>query len=185
MLWFVDAVHKYERPLEFPTFLSQAASSPHRLPGQAAFLKGEIMPQLNAYLGFDGNCAEAMRFYERVLGGKIEMMMTTGESPMREQIPPGNEGRIMHARMALDQYVLMAGDAMVGCGEPYQGMKGFSLTLSYPSAAEAKPVFEALSEGGKITMPLQKTFWAESFGMLTDRFGTPWIINGGLIDVNN
>ncbi|HEX7635966.1 MAG TPA: VOC family protein [Noviherbaspirillum sp.] len=137
---------------------------------------------LNAYLGFDGTCAEAMRFYERVLGGKIEMMMTNGQSPMCDQIPPGNEDRIMHARMVIDQGVLMAGDAMVGC-EPYQGMKGFSLTLSYASAAEAKPVFEALSEGGKITMPLQKTFWAESFGMPTDRFGTPWIINGGLIDV--
>jgi PhnB protein len=140
------------------------------------------MPQLNAYLGFDGNCAEAMRFYERVLGGKLEMIMTVGESPMCDQVPPGNENRVMHARMVIDQTVIMAGDAMAGC-EPYQGMKGFSMTLSYPSAAEAKPVFEALSEGGTVTMPLHKTFWAESFGMLTDRFGTPWIVNGGLIDV--
>ena len=141
------------------------------------------MPLLNAYIGFDGTCADAMRFYERVLGGKIEMMMTNGESPMRDQIPPGNENRVMHARLVLDQGVLMAGDAMVGGCEPsYQGLKGFSLTLSYTNAAEATPVFDALSEGGKVTMPLQKTFWAESFGMLTDRFGTPWIINGGLID---
>jgi PhnB protein len=140
------------------------------------------MPLLNAYIGFDGNCAEAMRFYERVLGGKIEMMMTNGESPMRDQMPPGNENRIMHARLVLDQGVLMAGDAMTGCEPSYQGMKGFSLTLSYTNAADAKPVFDALSAGGKVTMPLQKTFWAESFGMLTDRFGTPWIINGGLID---
>ena len=140
------------------------------------------MPLLNAYIGFDGHCAEAMRLYERVLGGKIEMMMTNGESPMRDQIPPGNEHRVMHARLVLDQGVLMAGDAMVGCESSYQGMKGFSLTLSYGDPAEAKPVFDALSEGGKVTMPLQKTFWAESFGMLTDRFGTPWIINGGLID---
>lgn len=140
------------------------------------------MPLLNAYIGFDGNCAEAMRFYERVLGGKIEMMMTNGESPMRDQMPAGSEDRVMHARLVLDQGVLMAGDAMLGCEPPYQGMKGFSLTLSYANAAEAKPVFEALSEGGKVSMPLQKTFWAESFGMLTDRFGTPWIINGGLVD---
>ena len=141
------------------------------------------MPLLNAYIGFDGNCAEAMRFYERVLGGKIEMMMTNGESPMRDQMPPGNEDRIMHARLVLDQGTLMAGDAMVGgCDQSYEGMKGFSLTLSYMSASEAASVFDALSEGGKVTMPLQKTFWAESFGMLTDRFGTPWIINGGLID---
>ncbi|SNT09089.1 PhnB protein [Noviherbaspirillum humi] len=140
------------------------------------------MPLLNAYIGFDGNCADAMRFYERVLGGRIEMMMTHGESPVRDQLPPGNEDRVMHARLVLDQGVLMAGDAMVGCGSAYQGMKGFSLTLSYANAADAKPVFEALSEGGTITMPLQKTFWADSFGMLTDRFGTPWIINGGLTD---
>lgn len=140
------------------------------------------MPLLNAYIGFDGNCAEAMRFYERVLGGKIEMMMTSGESPMRDQMPPGNENRVMHARLVLDQGVLMAGDAMVGCEPSYQGMKGFSLTLSFASAAEMNPVFEALSEGGKVTMPLQKTFWAESFGMLTDRFGTPWILNGGLTE---
>jgi PhnB protein len=140
------------------------------------------MPQLNAYLGFDGTCAEAMHFYERVLGGKIEMMMTNGESPMRDQMPPGNEDRVMHARLAIDGGVIMAGDAMGGC-EPYQGMKGFSLTLSYASAGEAKPVFDALSEGGMITMPLQASFWAESFGMLTDRFGTPWIINGGLVDL--
>lgn len=134
---------------------------------------------LNAYIGFNGNCAEAMRFYERVLNGKIEMMMTNGQSPMRDQIPPGNEDRVMHARMTIGQNVLMAGDAMAG-SEPYEGMKGFSLTLSYPTAAEAKQVFEALIDGGKVTMPLQKTFWAEAFGMLTDQFGTPWIINGNL-----
>ena len=142
------------------------------------------MPQLNAYLVFDGTCAEAMHFYERVLGGKIEMMMTNKDSPMCGQMPPENEDRIMHARMVIDQGLLMAGDAMTGC-EPYQGMKGFSLALSYPSAAEAQSVFEGLGEGGKVTMPLQKTFWAEAFGMLTDRFGTPWIINGGLIDVKS
>jgi PhnB protein len=140
------------------------------------------MPQLNAYLGFDGNCADAMRFYERVLGARIEMMMTNGQTPMADKMPPGNENRIAHARLIIDQQVLMAGDAMVGC-HPYEGMKGFNMTLSYPASAEAKRIFEALSEGGKVTMPLEKTFWAESFGMLTDRFGTPWIINGGLVDV--
>jgi PhnB protein len=140
------------------------------------------MPLLSAYLGFNGNCAEAMRFYERVLDGKIEMMMTNGESPVSGQVPPGNENRVMHARLALDQGVLMAGDAMAGC-EPYEGMKGFSLSLSYTDPQEGRKVFEALSEGGTVKMPLQKTFWAEAFGLLTDRYGTPWIINGGMIDV--
>jgi PhnB protein len=182
MLGFVYVVHKLRTDRWTFRYFALLPALPRVNAGGRQFFKGKIMPQLNAYLGFGGNCAEAMRFYERVLGGKIEMMMTNGESPMRHQMPPGNEDRVMHARMVIDKDVIMAGDAMVGC-EPYQGMKGFSLTLSYASAAEAKPVFEALSEGGKITMPLQKTFWAESFGMLTDRFGTPWIINGGLIDV--
>jgi PhnB protein len=137
------------------------------------------MPQLNPYLSFDGTCAEAMRFYEQVFDVKVEMMMTNGQTPTADKMPPGNEDRIAHARMVVDGTVLMAGDSMIGC-QPYQGMKGFSLALSYPTAAEAERVFAALSEGGTITMPLEKTFWAESFGMTTDRFGTPWIINGGL-----
>ena len=65
-------------------------------------------------------------------------------------------------------------------GQPYEGMKGFSLALAYPTAAEAKKVFGALSDGGKVTMPMEKTFWAEAFGMLVDRFGTPWMVNGGM-----
>jgi len=139
------------------------------------------MNMMNVYLSFDGTCAEAMRFYERALGGKIEMMMTNAQSPMADQMPPGNGDRVMHARLSLSQGILMAGDAMAGEGcPPYEGKKGFSMTLSYPTVEEARRRFEALAEGGKITMPLQKTFWAEIFGMLTDRFGTPWIVNGSL-----
>jgi len=139
------------------------------------------MNMMNVYLSFDGTCAEAMRFYERALGGKIEMMMTNAQSPMAAQMPPGNGDRVMHARLSLEQGILMAGDSMTGEGcPPYEGKKGFSMTLSYPTVDEAKRRFEALAEGGKVTMPLQKTFWAETFGMLTDRFGTPWIVNGAL-----
>jgi PhnB protein len=133
------------------------------------------MHQLNAYLFFDGNCADAMRFYERTLGGKLEMM-THGQSPMADQTPPGSAGRIMHARLDLDGGVLMASDSMVG--QPYGGMKGFSLALEYPTVADARRVFDALAEGGQVTMAMQKTFWAEAFGMLVDRFGTPWMVNG-------
>jgi PhnB protein len=139
------------------------------------------MLQLNAYLSFDGNCADAMRFYERVLGGKIQMMMTNAQGPMCDPMSPGNGDRIMHACLVLQQGVLMAGDAMPN--RPYEGMKGFSLTLTYPTAAEARPIFEALSEGGQVSMPFAKAFWADGSGMVTDRFGTPWIVNGGLIDV--
>jgi len=134
------------------------------------------MPQFDTYLFFDGNCAEAIRFYERTLGGKLEMMMTHAESPMRDQTPPGSADRILHARLVIDGRALMASDGMVG--QPYEGMKNFSLSLTYPTTADAQRVFNALAEGGKITMPLQKTFWAEAFGMLVDRFGTPWMVNG-------
>ena len=138
------------------------------------------MPQINAYLSFDGNCAEAMHFYERALGGKLEALLTHGDSPMAAELPAGSAERILHARMVIDGQVLMAGDAMVG--QPYEPMKGFSMTLSYPAAAEARQVFEQLADGGRVTMPLQRTFWAETFGMVVDRFGTPWLVNGGLID---
>ena len=132
------------------------------------------MSQLNTYLTFDGNCADAMRFYERTLNGKLEMM-THAQSPMAAQASPGDANRIMHARLVFDGGVLMASDSMTG--HPYDGMKGFSLTLGYPTAPEAKRVFEALASEGRIIMPLQKTFWSEAFGMLVDRFGTPWMVN--------
>jgi PhnB protein len=135
------------------------------------------MPQLDSYIFFDGNCAEAMRFYERTLGGKLDMM-THAESPIAAQTPPGSAHRIMHARLAIDGRALMASDTMVG--QRYEGMKNFSLALAYGTAAEAKRVFDLLAEGGRITMPMEKTFWAEAFGMLVDRFGTPWMVNGGM-----
>ena len=135
------------------------------------------MPKLDAYLFFDGNCAEAMRFYERTLGGKIDMMMTMGESPMAAETPPEAAGRIMHASLMLDERRLMASDAMLG--QPYEAMQGFSLSLNYKTAVEAKTVFDALAVGGRVTMPLQKTFWSDAFGMLVDRFGTSWMFNAG------
>jgi PhnB protein len=133
------------------------------------------MPMLNAYLTFNGTCAEAMRFYERTLGGKMEMMMTHAESPMAAQAPAGSADRIMHARLVIDGQALMASDTMPG--QPSEGMKGFSLSLNYPTSADGRRVFAALAEGGKVTMPFQKTFWAEGFGMLVDRYGTPWMVN--------
>jgi PhnB protein len=140
-------------------------------------LKGIVMLQLDNYLFFDGDCADAMRFYERTLGGKLQLM-THGDSPMAAQTPPGSANRIMHARLELDGRLLMASDSMVG--QPYEGMKGFSLSLIYPTVAEAQRMFAALAEGGQVIMPIAKTFWAEAFGMLVDRFGTPWMVNGGM-----
>jgi len=136
------------------------------------------MPSLTAYLAFDGTCAEAMRFYERTLNGKIETMLKTSETPVADHVPPGNADRIMHAHLLFDGGELMAGDSLVG--DTYKGMSGFSLALTYPTAAAARRVFDALGEGGRVTMPFDSSFWADGFGMVIDRFGTPWIINGGM-----
>jgi PhnB protein len=133
------------------------------------------MPQLDSYLFFNGTCAEAMRFYERTLGGKIEMMLTYGEGPP-EHCPAGAKDRIMHCSLSLDGRKLMASDTP---GEPQTPAGGFSLSLNYPNAAEARRIFDLLANGGKVMMPMGKTFWAEAFGMLTDRFGTPWMVGGG------
>ena len=135
------------------------------------------MPNVNPYLIFDGNCAEAMRFYERALGGKLERMMTFGEMPSDHNCPPGAGNRIAHARLDIKDGVLMASDSMPGVHQ-YEGMKGVSVSLPYGSAADSKRIYDALAEGAKqVTMPFQKTFWSEGFGMLTDRFGTPWMVN--------
>jgi len=130
---------------------------------------------LNAYLIFNGNCAEAFRFYERALGGKIGMMMPFSSAPTPQQVPPAHADKIMHASMTIDGNTLMGSDGAPG--QPYEGMKGFSLSLNYPNVARAEAAFKALAQGGTIGMPLQETFWAAAFGMLTDQFGTPWMIN--------
>lgn len=138
-------------------------------------------PTIDAYLTFDGTCAEAMRFYEKVLGAKLEMMMTGAQSPDPAMCAPGGEDRILHASLLVDGQRLLASDSMPG--QPFEGMKGFGLALSYPSVADAKRVFDALSAGGQVGMPMARTFWAEAFGMVTDRFGTPWLVNGGPLPV--
>ena len=130
--------------------------------------------QLNPHLMFDGRCEAAFKFYERVLGGKIEAMMTFEDSPMAEQMPSEWRKKIMHARMTVGDQVLMGTDPPPG---RYEAMKGFSVTISVDDTGEAERIFRALSEAATIQMPLQKTFWAERFGMLVDQFGTPWMIN--------
>lgn len=130
--------------------------------------------KLNPYLTFTGSCEEAFRFYEKVLGGKIEAMMTAVGTPMEKQVPPEWRNKIMHARMTVGGTVLMGSDAPPDRAEP---MKGVAICLNLDEAAEAERVFHALSEQASITMPIQETFWAQRFGVLTDQFGTPWMIN--------
>ncbi|HVR96364.1 MAG TPA: VOC family protein [Thermoanaerobaculia bacterium] len=132
--------------------------------------------QINPYLNFNGQCAEAFRFYEQVLGGKIEMMMTMGESPMAGETPPEMLDRVMHVSMTVGGQSLMGSDSPP---EMYQKPQGLHVSLHYDTAEEGGRVFNALAEGGTVVMPFEKTFWAEGFGMLVDRFGTPWMVNCG------
>ncbi len=130
-----------------------------------------------AYLSFDGNCAEAMRFYETTLGGKLEVLMSGADSPFAGQMPAHALHRIIHARLALPgNGCLMAGDAPDHI--PYEGIKGVVLSLNFETVGAAEAVFAALAEGGRITQALQPMFWAKSWGMLTDRFGVAWMVNG-------
>jgi PhnB protein len=137
------------------------------------------MSQLDPYLFFNGNCAEAMRFYEKTLGGKLEMMMKASEAPAEAGggCPGADPNSVMHACVVVDDRKLMASDWM--SPDPYPGMSGVSLSLVYPTVQEAKRTFEALAAGGTVFMPLEKTFWVESFGMLKDKYGTSWMVSGG------
>ena len=140
------------------------------------------MPHPIAYLSFNGNCADAMRFYETALESKLQTLLTNGESPIAAHCTPESHNHILHACLVLPGGgMLMAGDCPATM--PYEGIKGVSLTLNYDTIAEAERAFNALSDGGKITMPMQPAFWSKAWGMLTDKFGTPWIVNGELVPI--
>jgi PhnB protein len=130
--------------------------------------------QVNPYLIFDGQCEEAFKFYEQLLHGKIESMITHADAPPNQQITPEWRNKIMHARLALDKQIIMGSDAPP---QHFSKPQGFSISLSVKDPAEADSLFDALSQGGQIQMPIGKTFWSVRFGMCTDRFGIPWMIN--------
>jgi PhnB protein len=132
--------------------------------------------KLNPYLAFDGQCREAFQFYEKALGGKIAFIQTIGESPMAASMPPEARARIMHVTLHVGDQVLQGADAPTG---QFSKPAGFCVAVHYEGAEEAQRVFAALSQDGKVQMPFQPTFWAKGFGMCIDRFGTPWIVNGG------
>ncbi len=133
--------------------------------------------QLVSYLFFKDNAAEAFDFYAKSLGGKIEMKVTMGEMPGTENLPAEARGLIAHVRLGVGDAVLMGSDWCGPTPEPYPGIHGNAVSLSVDTPAEAEHLFEALSEGGKVTMPIDETSWALRFGMLTDRYGAMWMIN--------
>ena len=132
--------------------------------------------QVNAHLHFDGRCEAAFKFYEKCLGGKITVMMTYGETPMAAHTPPEWHKKIVHATLSLGEYRLTGADVPA---DQYEKPKGMAVLLNVNTAGEAERIFHTLAENGTVQMPLRETFWAKRFGMLTDQFGTPWLINCG------
>ena len=131
--------------------------------------------QLTTHLNFDGNCEAAFKFYAETLGGKITLMMTQGESPMGDKVPEPMKDKIMHATLEVP-----GGSVLMGADHPL-GNKvqpaGFCVSVQVNDTAEAEQIFKGLSEGGKVQMEFQKTFWSPGFGMCIDKFEVPWMVN--------
>ena len=131
--------------------------------------------QVQPYLFFDGRCEEALDFYKSALGARVEMMMRFKDNPEPQpgMCPPGSENKVMHAAFHVGDSLVMASDGMAG-GKPE--FKGFSLSVNATDAPHADKLFNALAKGGKVTMPLAKTFFSPRFGMVTDKFGVGWMV---------
>ncbi|RDK00485.1 VOC family protein [Paraburkholderia lacunae] len=128
------------------------------------------------YVFFNGRCEEALKYYGEKLGAEVVCQMRYKEAPpdAQGQLRAGMEDKIMHASIKLGSTVWMASD---GHCDPNAGpMNGFSLSLTADDAASAEKYFNALAEGGRVTMPWQATFWSKGFGMVVDRFGLGWMV---------
>ena len=128
---------------------------------------------IEPYLFFEGRCDEALAFYERALGAKVEMLMRYRENPEPEANPHGAADKVMHASFRVGDAVVMASDGRCS-GKP--SFQGFGLTLTARGDAEARRLFAALADGGQVQMPMAKTFFSPAFGMATDRFGVLWMV---------
>lgn len=129
--------------------------------------------RIDFHINFSGQCQAAFEFYQSLLGGQVELL-TYGNSPAKDSVPSGWTEKIVHGSFAFNNLQIAGADVLP---ESYQKLQGFQLLLQLNSAAEAQRIFDALAEGGVITMPLQKTFWSEAYGIVTDRFGVPWEVN--------
>jgi PhnB protein len=128
--------------------------------------------QVQSYLMFNGRCEEALEFYKKALGAKVEMMMRFKEVP-EGQCAPGHEDKIMHSSFQIGDTVVMASDGMM---KDKPEFKGFSLTLNPKTEAEAERLFGALGQGGQVFQPLIKTFFSPKFGVVSDKFGVSWMV---------
>jgi len=126
------------------------------------------------YLYFGGNCREAFTRYKEIFGGEL-FLMTMGETPTDQDVPAEQAELIMHAALTLDDGILMASDDPTT--DTFGPVEGMQVNYTTKDVGEAKRVFEALAEGGKVTLPIEPTFWSPMFGMCIDRFGTPWMVS--------
>ena len=129
--------------------------------------------QIQPYLFFDGCCDEAIEFYQKALGAKVEMLMRFKEAPDQSMISPGSADKVMHSSIKIGDSTMLASDGR-NSGKP--NFQGFSLTIYAKTEAEADKLFGALGEGGEVRMPMAKTFFSPRFGMLADKFGVGWMI---------
>jgi PhnB protein len=132
--------------------------------------------QVNPYLSFEGRCEEAVEFYKKAVGAKMEFMMRYKEAPDKPpegMVAPGSENKIMHCSFMIGDSRIMATDGGCTGGGKFEGI---SLALSSKTAAETEKLFKGLSEGGQVQMPLGKTFFSPSFGMVQDKFGIGWMV---------
>jgi PhnB protein len=133
--------------------------------------------QLEPYIYFHGTCEEALAFYAKCLDGKVVGLTRFADSPMQEHAPPGYRDKVMHATLEADGIRLMASDGRPG--SPPDGEDDIALSLGLPDAERAKRIFDALADGGEVTMPFEDAFWGGKFGSLTDRFGIQWMLSAG------
>jgi PhnB protein len=130
--------------------------------------------KVNPYLNFNGDCAAALKFYEKVLGARVTFSMTWGEMPGADQFPAETHNLIMHASVNIGEDVVMCADSPPG---RYEKPTGMNVSIHVKDVAEGESLFNSLAESGNVTMPFQKTFWSPGFGMCVDRFGIPWMVN--------
>ena len=136
------------------------------------------MAQINPYLTFNGNCAEAFDFYKSVFGGEFAYIGKFKDMPSEQTLPEEVGNLIMHVSLPISsETTLMGSDANEMFGQTAQFGSNVSISINTASEAEAQRLFNGLSSGGKITMPLDKTFWGAYFGMFTDQFGVHWMVN--------
>lgn len=136
------------------------------------------MASVNPYLTFNGNCEEAFTFYKSVFGGEFPFMGRFKDMPSEQPIPESEGEKIMHVTLPIGQgTVLMGSDTSEAFGHVTTVGNNFSISINAETEEEATKLFNGLSAGGKVTMPLNKTFWGAFFGMFTDKFGIQWMVN--------